>query len=108
VNVRNYQRLLGGKSVVFIRYNPDKILNNKKPIIVDTETRLKLLVKIIKEELIKNYDNFIVKLIQLYYDDNYKIYKPNKIEDITKYVAIKIALLVIISLLEHFNYFYQN
>lgn len=51
--------------------------------------RLEYLVKIIKRELIKDYDTFIVKLIQLFYDDDYEKYKKKKkVEDITKYVAI--------------------
>ncbi|ATZ80654.1 hypothetical protein BMW23_0608 [Bodo saltans virus] len=35
-----------------------------------------------------NYDEFCVKIIQLYYDDNYEEYKKKKTEDITKMVCI--------------------
>lgn len=50
--------------------------------------RVELLVKIIKEELVKDYESFIVKIIQIYYNDNYDIYEKVKIEDITKVVCI--------------------
>ena len=34
-----------------------------------------------------DYDHFNVKLIQLYYDDDFSIYQPIKITDITDIVA---------------------
>jgi hypothetical protein len=46
------------------------------------------LVNTIKEELTKEYDSFLVKLIQIYYDDDYKIYKDIKEEIITDIVCI--------------------
>ena len=46
------------------------------------------LVNTIKEELVKDYEQFIVKIIQLYYDDNYEKYQEVKEEDITKQVCI--------------------
>lgn len=83
---------IGGKSVVFIRYNPDKTYNtyngNKKEIQVELIEKLKTLIKIIKTELIKEYDKFCVKLIQLYYDDNCKKYMNIKRENITDKVSI--------------------
>ena len=41
-----------------------------------------------KEELIKNYDIFQVKIIQLYYDDDYETYLEVKEEVITDIVTI--------------------
>ena len=53
---------IGGKSVIVIRYNPDTVRNKGK--------------------------QFTIKLIQIYYNDTYDTYKPIKIEDITKLIAI--------------------
>ncbi len=79
---------IGGKSVILIRFNPDTIKNRRKQLIIPLIERLELLIKTIKEELIANYDKFNVKLIQLYYNDNYLKYEPIKIEDITGIVCI--------------------
>ena len=79
---------IGGRSIIIIRYNPDTIKNKGKIIEIKQEERIDLLVKSIKEELVKDYDNFIVKIIQLYYDDNYEEYKKIKEEEITKLVCI--------------------
>jgi hypothetical protein len=77
---------IGGKSVIFIRYNPDKINNNH--IIIEQKERIQNLINIIKNELSKEYDTFIVKLIQLYYNDNYEKYEPIKEENITSIVTV--------------------
>jgi hypothetical protein len=79
---------IGGKSVIIIRYNPDIIKNNENKIIIDQYERLNLLVKIIKEELIKVYEKFIVKIIQIFYNDNYEEYQSIKEEVITDKVCI--------------------
>lgn len=79
---------IGGKSVIIIRYNPDIIKNKNKKINISNLEKIDLLVETIKTELIKDYDKFIVKIIQLYYDDNYVKYKPIKEEDITKIVCV--------------------
>jgi hypothetical protein len=82
---------IGGKSVVFIRYNPDKTYNThkkKKEIKFEIEDKLKLLIKTIKKELVKEYDEICVKLIQLYYDDDYEEYKKQKVEYITDKVMV--------------------
>lgn len=79
---------IGGKSVILIRFNPDIIKNRRKQVIIPLIQRLELLIKIIKEELTRDYDTFNVKLIQLYYNDNYLKYEPIKIEDITKIVCV--------------------
>jgi len=79
---------IGGRSVIIIRFNPDIIKNKKKNIVIPMKDRLNTLINTIKNELIKQYDTFIVKLIQLYYNDNCNIYVPIKEEDITKTVCI--------------------
>ena len=79
---------IGGKSVIIIRYNPDIIKNNNKVINIENCERINLLVKTINEELVKNYDTFIVKIIQLYYNDNYDIYCPIKEDIITDKVCV--------------------
>ena len=42
----------------------------------------------IKKELVKSHDTFVVKIIQLYYSDNYENYAAVKEEDITSIVTI--------------------
>ena len=48
---------------------------------------LHLLVKTIKNKLVKKYELFVVKIIQIYYNDNYDVYQPIKEEIITDKVA---------------------
>ena len=79
---------IGGKSVIIIRYNPDKIKHNGKIKKYLLKNKLDYLVKNIKKELNKEYDNFCVKLIQLFYNDNYEKYKPKKKEYITNILCI--------------------
>jgi hypothetical protein len=79
---------VGGKSVIIIRYNPDVVKNKGKKLNITQEDRINLLVKTINKQLKKNYNKFIVKIIQLYYNDNYENYKPKKKENITKTVCI--------------------
>jgi hypothetical protein len=79
---------IGGKSVIIIRYNPDIVRNKEKILDIKQEDRIGLLVKSIKEELVKEYEKFIVKIIQLYFDDNYDKYKYVKEEEITNIVCI--------------------
>jgi len=74
--------------IKFIRYNQDKIKNNDKEINIKNSERLDLLVRIIKEELIKAYEEFVVKIIQIYYNDNYEKYEAIKEEIITDLVCI--------------------
>jgi len=79
---------IGGKSVIFIRYNPDKIMNKKKEIKIPNTNRLDKLIEVIKYELNNDYDKITVKLIQLFYNDDNKIYESYKEEDITNKVMI--------------------
>ena len=79
---------IGGKPIIIIRYNPDVIKNNGKNIYVSQCDRMELLVATIKEELNKSYNTFMVKIIQVYYNDNYEKYKQLKEEVITDKVCI--------------------
>jgi len=79
---------IGGKSVIIIRYNPDTVKNKGKILNIKNADRIDLLVKTIKDELVKEYDTFIVKTIQLYYNDDYETYQPFKEENITDLVCI--------------------
>jgi hypothetical protein len=79
---------IGGKAVIIIKYNPDNILHHKKQIKIEQSDRLTLLIDTIKDELEKNYDTFVVKLIELYYDDDEPIYQNIKVENITSKVCI--------------------
>jgi hypothetical protein len=79
---------IGGKSVIVIRYNPDTIRHNGRIKKYTQSDKIDLLVKTIKKELTKEYDEFCVKLIQLFYDDNYETYKPIKREYITKTICV--------------------
>ena len=79
---------IGGKPVIIIRYNPDTIRHNGKQIILSHKERINLLIETIKKELIIHYDIFMVKIIQIYYNDNYDVYQPIKEEIITDKVCI--------------------
>jgi hypothetical protein len=88
VRINEIVNSIGGKSVIFIRYNPDKTYNNKKEVEFEIKYKLDVLIKTIKEELSFDYDKFIVKTIQLFYNDNYDVYQEIKTENITDKVAI--------------------
>ena len=79
---------IGGKSVIIIRYNPDVVRNKDIILNIKQLEKIELLVKTIKEELIKEYDEFIVKTIQLYYNDDYEEYQHKKEENITDLVCV--------------------
>ena len=79
---------IGGRPIVFIRFNPDIIKHKKKKVNIELKDRIPLLIQTIKEEIKKDYDNFFVKIIQLYYDDDYEVYQEIKEENITDKVCI--------------------
>ena len=79
---------IGGKPVIIIRYNPDTVKNNGKQINITQNERIELLIKTIKDELIKIYETFVVKIIQIFYNDSYDTYQPIKEEIITDKVCI--------------------
>ena len=47
--------------------NPDIVKNKGKNLNISQLERIELLVKTVKEELVKDYDKFIVKIIQIYF-----------------------------------------
>jgi hypothetical protein len=65
-----------------------KCIYNSKKLNLNLSDKLDLLVVTIKNELTKEYTKFQIKIIQLYYDDNYTNYQKYKEEDITNVVAI--------------------
>lgn len=79
---------IGGKSVIIIRYNPDIIKNKGNKVNIKNSERIDLLVKKIKDELTKDYDKFIVKIIQLFYNVDYEKYQQVKEENITDIICI--------------------
>ena len=79
---------IGGRPVIFIRYNPDKILNNGKKVIIPTIQRINLLLEKVKDCINQIPQKFEIKLIQLFYDDNNLEYSPIKEEIITDIVSI--------------------
>lgn len=79
---------IGGKSVILIRFNPDKVRHKKQIVEISLNELLETLIDIIKTELSHDYDRFIVKMIQLYYDDHDDTFSEMKIENITDLVCI--------------------
>jgi hypothetical protein len=79
---------IGGRPVIIIRYNTDAARNNGKILNIDIAERVDLLVSTVKSELIKDYSEFLVKIIQLYYNDNYDVYQAIKEEIITDKVCV--------------------
>ena len=79
---------IGGKSIIFIRYNPDIVRNKGVKLNFKMKDKINYLIEIVKKELIREYDTFIIKVIQLFYDDNYDKYRIKKTEDITDIVSI--------------------
>jgi len=79
---------LGGLPFTIIRYNPDEIKNQGFPVEIGTQERLAKLEEVTKKELATVPGKFEVKLIQLYYNDDYLEYLPYKEEDITSIVAV--------------------
>ena len=70
---------IGGKSVIIIRYNPDVARNKGKQLNIKQKDRIDILVKTIKDELVKNYDTFVVKIIQIYYPlESYGTYMSHR------------------------------
>ena len=79
---------IGGKPLIIIRYNPDIIRHKGRQLNISQGKKLELLVKTVKEEIVKDNDVFMVKIIQLYYNDGYDEYMSKKEEIITDKVCI--------------------
>lgn len=78
---------LGGRPVVFIRYNPDSFKWKGKAYNAAQAEKVELLVNVIKDEITRKISGFEVKLMQLWYDDDLDEYTPCKIDDITSLAA---------------------
>lgn len=74
---------LGGKSVIFIRFNPDKILHNGVPFEFDIKSRLQTLVHVLQREIDAHYPKLTAKLIQLFFNDNLPVFEIEKSQYIT-------------------------
>lgn len=78
---------IGGKSIIYIRYNPDTFRHNNKIVKVNKEKRLELLVNTLKEELSKDYDKLFVGQIKLFFDINGE-YSEKITSDLTSSLVI--------------------
>ena len=81
---------IGGRSVVVIRFNPDPTRKAGRVLLLELSDKIDLLVTTVKRELMSSYDRFIVKLVQLYFDDVSDLphYEALQEEDITLKVAV--------------------
>jgi hypothetical protein len=84
---------IGGRPVIIIRFNPDTTRTAAGKVLpIRVGDKLDLLVATIKEMIVTTPDAFMVKLIQLYFDDNslgsHTDYSPRRDEDITTLVCV--------------------
>ena len=81
---------IGGRPVIVIRFNPDTTRKAGRPLPLCLKDKVNLLVDTVKKELTARYDRFLVKLVQLYFDDasDDSLYLPLREEDITLLVAV--------------------
>ena len=77
---------IGGKSVVFVRYNPDVVRYGGPVHAVTAAERIDLLVDTVKYELQNAPSTFSVRLVQLWYDGPVAVSKQEI--DITRIVAV--------------------
>jgi len=77
---------IGGKPVVFVRYNPDTVRYGGKVSAVAAAERIDLLVDTVKYELRNAPTTFSVRLVQLWYDGPVAVAKQE--QDITRLVAV--------------------
>jgi hypothetical protein len=77
---------IGGKSVVFVRYNPDTVRFGGTIRAVTAAERIDLLVETVKKELQNAPSTFSVRLVQLWYDGPVAVAKQEL--DITSLVAV--------------------
>jgi hypothetical protein len=77
---------IGGKSVVFVRYNPDTVRFGGKVYAVTAAERIDLLVETVKKELQNAPSTFSVRLVQLWYNGPVAVAKQEL--DITSLVAV--------------------
>ena len=74
---------VNNKSIIFIKYNPDIILHKKEILYINDYKRKFLLVNFIIDELKITADRYTIRLVQLYFDSNKKIYNSISDNDIT-------------------------
>jgi hypothetical protein len=80
---------IGGKAVVFIRYNPDNVRSSGSRVTVTPAERIDLLVAAVKAELAREHGAFSVRLVQLWFDSAEPgPYEARKDMDITRIVAV--------------------
>ena len=81
---------IGGKAVVFIRYNPDNVrCSGATRVPVTPAERIDLLVETVKRELACAYGSFSVRVVQLWYDSqDAGQYEARREMDITRLVAV--------------------
>jgi hypothetical protein len=77
---------IGGKSVVFVRYNPDDVRYGGTVQSIAAAERIDLLVETVKIELARVSSRFEVRLVQLWYDA--PVAEAKRELDITRLVAI--------------------
>jgi hypothetical protein len=77
---------IGGKSVVFVRFNPDTVRFGGAVHAVTAAERIDLLVETVKRELARESTTFEVRLVQLWFDSPTS--EPKREMDITTLVAV--------------------
>jgi hypothetical protein len=77
---------IGGKSVVFVRYNPDGVRYGGTVQSITAAERIDLLVETVRSELMRVSSRFEVRLIQLWYDA--PMAEAKREMDITMLVAV--------------------
>ena len=77
---------IGGKSVAFVRYNPDAVRYGGTVQSITAAERIDLLVETVKSELVRVSLRFEVRLIQLWYDA--PLAESKREMDITMLVAV--------------------
>jgi hypothetical protein len=77
---------IGGKSVAFVRYNPDAVRYGGTVQSITAAERIDLLVETVKSELVRVSSRFEVRLIQLWYDA--PLAESKREMDITMLVAV--------------------
>ncbi len=82
---------IGGKSVIFVRYNPDGALHcGRRVNLPDRSTRLRVLAELVRSLVDETLSTFEVRLVQLYFDDcrDTPVYDPVQVEDLTHRLAV--------------------
>lgn len=79
---------INNKSIIFIKYNPGNIQHKKKILYINNCRRICLLINFIIDELKVRADRYIIRLVQLYFDSNKKIYNSIIDNDITIIAAM--------------------